>query len=131
MNRPMTRLLRGCIVVVAALTLTAGDCDGPNEPDDDGNVAALPDGPGKDLFTGGALCYTCHGEDATGTVLGPDLRDDVWLHGDGSVASIRQIIVEGVENPVEYPGAMPPEGGANLTNEQIELLAQFVHDISH
>lgn len=34
--------------------------------------------------SGGVTCYTCHGVDAKGTVLAPDLTANKWLWSDGS-----------------------------------------------
>ena len=69
---------------------------------------------GKRIFhgeAGGATCAGCHGSDAIGTPVGPDLASGKWLWGDGSVESITQTIANGVPEPKEHPGAMPPMGG--------------------
>ncbi|MEW5929302.1 MAG: c-type cytochrome [Gemmatimonadota bacterium] len=41
---------------------------------------------GKAVFSGRGNCAACHGGDARGTPLAPDLAGRVWLHGDGSYA---------------------------------------------
>ena len=46
-----------------------------------------------------------------GTPVGPDLASGKWLWGDGSLESITQTIANGVPEPKEHPGAMPPMGG--------------------
>ncbi len=73
-----------------------------------------------------APCTGCHGTDAKGTPLGPNLTDNKWLHGDGSVASIAHIITTGVPNPKSYRSGMPPMGGAELTRSQVLALADYL-----
>jgi cytochrome c oxidase cbb3-type subunit 3 len=41
------------------------------------------------------VCASCHGEKGEGLV-GPNLTDDFWLHTDGTLMSIRQVVVAGV-----------------------------------
>lgn len=40
-------------------------------------------------------CMACHGDNAQG-VIGPNLTDDYWINGDGTVNSIAKIIKNGV-----------------------------------
>ena len=69
---------------------------------------------GERIFHGaqGGTCAGCHGANAKGTPLGPNLTDGKWLWGDGSIASISKIISNGVPNPKDYRSAMPPRGAA-------------------
>jgi glucose/arabinose dehydrogenase/mono/diheme cytochrome c family protein len=80
---------------------------------------------------GGAPCAGCHGSDAKGTPLGPDLTSGHWLWGDGSVPAITQIITNGVSNPKEYRAAMPPMGGAQLSPAEVSAVAAYVWALSH
>jgi glucose/arabinose dehydrogenase/mono/diheme cytochrome c family protein len=80
---------------------------------------------------GGASCAGCHGENATGSPLGPSLTSGKWLWSDGSYAGILKTIREGVPNPKEYRSPMPPMGGAQLTPEQLAALAAYVWALSH
>jgi mono/diheme cytochrome c family protein len=80
---------------------------------------------------GGATCTGCHGADAKGTPLGPDLTSTQWLWGDGSYASIATIITEGVPHPKKYRSPMPPMGGAQLTSDQVSGLAAYIWGSSH
>jgi glucose/arabinose dehydrogenase/mono/diheme cytochrome c family protein len=80
---------------------------------------------------GGATCTGCHGADAKGTPLGPNLTDTHWLWGDGSYASIAKIITTGVPQPKQYRSPMPPLGGAQLTPDQISALAAYIWALSH
>ena len=80
-----------------------------------------------------AICYTCHGMDATGGPgnLGPNLTDGQWLHNDGSYGGIIGTIRGGVAQPMEAPGPMPPMGGASLTDEQLRAVAAYVYSLTH
>ena len=78
-----------------------------------------------------ASCTGCHGDDAKGTPLGPDLTSSQWLWGDGSLPSIKRIITEGVPQPKNYRSAMPPMGGAPLSPAEIDAVSAYVWAISH
>ena len=80
---------------------------------------------------GGATCTGCHGADAKGTPLGPDLTATEWLWGDGSYASIAKTITTGVPEPKKYRSPMPPMGGAQLTSDQVSALAAYIWALSH
>jgi len=80
---------------------------------------------------GGATCTGCHGADAKGTPLGPNLTDSQWLWGDGSYASIAKTITIGVPQPKKYRSPMPPMGGAPLTPDQVSALAAYIWALSH
>jgi glucose/arabinose dehydrogenase/mono/diheme cytochrome c family protein len=78
-----------------------------------------------------APCAGCHGTNAKGTPLGPDLTTSKWLWGDGSLQSITTIITNGVPHPKNYNEPMPPMGGAQLSPSQITAVASYVWAISH
>jgi glucose/arabinose dehydrogenase/mono/diheme cytochrome c family protein len=80
---------------------------------------------------GGAACAGCHGANATGSSLGPNLTGKRWLWSDGSYAGILNTIKKGVAHPREYRSPMPPMGGAQLTPEQLSALAAYVWALSH
>lgn len=80
---------------------------------------------------GGAACVGCHGADAKGTPLAPDLSDSQWIWGDGSLASIEEIIMKGVPMPKQHTGVMPPMGGAQLTKPQVHAVAAYLYALSH
>jgi glucose/arabinose dehydrogenase/mono/diheme cytochrome c family protein len=89
---------------------------------------------GRQIYNGqvgGAGCTGCHGMNAEGSTLGPPLTMKKWLWGDGSLASIQKIIVNGVQQPKKYRNIMPPLGGAQLTKEQISDLTAYVWTLSH
>jgi mono/diheme cytochrome c family protein len=82
---------------------------------------------GRRLFTGQGGCHACHGPQATGTALGPDLTDAEWLNAaEPTMDEIMRVIREGVAQPVRYPAPMPPMGGARLTDAQIHALAAYI-----
>jgi len=95
--------------------------------------AALPDGvtpamvaQGKKLFHGKAPCFACHGNDGQGGVA-PSLRDSVWVHSKGTYAEILDQIRRGI--PAESSAtklAMPPLGGAKLSEPEIRAVAAYV-----
>lgn len=101
-------------------------------------AADLPEGvtqdqftQGQQIFTGQGGCVACHGPDATGTQLGPDLTDGDWLNISGrDYDEIVQLIQTGVPQPVEHPGPMPPLGGASLSDQQVQDVAAYVYGIS-
>jgi glucose/arabinose dehydrogenase/mono/diheme cytochrome c family protein len=106
---------------------------------DAGALAALPAPPGatpaavalgQRVYTGGT-CVGCHGSDARGTPLGPDLTGSKWLWGDGSVQSIAKIITDGVPNPKEFRSPMPPMGGAQLSPSEVTAVADYIWALSH
>jgi glucose/arabinose dehydrogenase/mono/diheme cytochrome c family protein len=89
---------------------------------------------GDRIFHGqvsGATCTGCHGSDAKGTPLGPDLTDTQWLWSDGSYPAIAKTITDGVPQPKQYRSSMPPMGGAPLTSDQVSALAAYIWGLSH
>lgn len=87
---------------------------------------------GRQLFTGQGGCQACHGPQARGTQLAPNLTDATWLNLSEpvSVESIVTLIKTGVAQPKEHPAPMPPMGGANLSDEQVRALAGYVLSIA-
>jgi glucose/arabinose dehydrogenase/mono/diheme cytochrome c family protein len=79
----------------------------------------------------GATCAGCHGSNAKGTPLAPDLTDSQWIWGDGSLASITKTIRQGVPAPKQHTGVMPPMGGAQLTPQQLAAVSAYVYALSH
>jgi len=76
-------------------------------------------------------CAGCHGSDAKGSPQGADLTSGVWRWGDGSLEAIEQTITKGVPNPRNYPGTMPPLGGAELSQTDVAAVASYVWALSH
>jgi mono/diheme cytochrome c family protein len=80
---------------------------------------------------GGAPCAGCHGINGAGSPVGPNLTRGKWIWGDGSLNAIKTTINNGVPKPKNFPGAMPPKGGAQLTPEQVDAVAAYVWSIGH
>ncbi len=89
---------------------------------------------GQGLFAEGT-CTRCHQEGGVGSPRAPDLTDGDWLHGDGSLAGIQDVIFWGVKKSElkdpERPFAMNPEGGMNLEWDEVRALAAYVWSLSN
>jgi mono/diheme cytochrome c family protein len=85
---------------------------------------------GDKLFHG-AACAACHGADAKGTPLGPDLTAGTWLWSDGSLQALRDTIQKGVPAPKRYRSAMPPMGGAQLSDSDLAAVTAYVWAVGH
>jgi mono/diheme cytochrome c family protein len=86
---------------------------------------------GRELYAGQAGCQACHGPRGSGSMLGPDLTDGEWMHISGpDPDELAGVIRRGVPQPQEYPGPMPPMGGATLSDEQIEALAGYLASLN-
>jgi glucose/arabinose dehydrogenase len=89
---------------------------------------------GEKVFRGlqsNGTCTGCHGSDGRGTQVGSNLTDTAWIWGNGSLTSIKQIIVKGVPTARQSIGAMPPLGAAPLTDADVDAVAAYVYAISH
>jgi mono/diheme cytochrome c family protein len=63
--------------------------------------------------------------------MAPDLTDNTWIHGDGSLSFIEHTVTTGVPQPKSHPAPMPPMGGASLTPDQVKAVAAYVYSLSH
>lgn len=86
---------------------------------------------GDGIYHSQAPCAGCHGGSGEGTPLGPALTGKEWLWSDGSFAGIQKTITEGVSQPKKYRSPMPPNGGAQLTPEQLSAVSAYVWSLSH
>lgn len=77
------------------------------------------------------VCTACHGAGGVGSPAAPALNDAEWLHISGNYEEIVTIILNGVAQPKQYPGAMPPRGGGPFTDEQVRAIAAYVFALSH
>ena len=87
---------------------------------------------GQRLFSQKGICFSCHGSAGEGTQVAPDLTDDEWIHleGEVTVAAISAVISAGVSAPKRHAAMMPPKGGGNITEEEVEDIAAYVYSLS-
>lgn len=109
-------MMRAIVAAMCTLALTGG-----------GVTAQVS---GKAVFEAKGMCFACHGKDAKGTPLAPNLTDAEWLNVDGTLPAIIALIEKGVPKPVKHPAPMPPMGGAKLSREEIEAVAAYVKELS-
>jgi mono/diheme cytochrome c family protein len=131
-----------------SLTAPAGDiikaeAKPPEGTHPDAGTAVLPVPPGAThemvalgsrIYHGevaGGTCTACHGENGTGSPLGPDLTKNKWLWSDGSWAGITKTITDGVSMPKQYRSPMPAMGGSQLTPDQASAVGAYVWSLSH
>jgi cytochrome c oxidase cbb3-type subunit III len=72
---------------------------------------------GKAVFVG--KCAACHGIEGQG-VIGPNLADNYWLHGDGTAKMIAKTVSEGV------PAKGMPPWGPVLSPDELTQVTVFV-----
>ena len=106
-----------------------------------GNALPIPPGGSPDqvalgdrIYHGqaaGGTCAGCHSADGKGTAVGANLVDGKWLWSDGSVAGITHTVESGVPKAKEHIGAMPPNGGAQLSPAEVAAVADYVWAIGH
>jgi cytochrome c oxidase cbb3-type subunit 3 len=75
---------------------------------------------GKKLFVGANLCYTCHREDGGGLV-GPNLTDDYWIHGN-SPDSLAASIVNGFPDK----GMLPYGNTTKMSDEEVMQVVSYI-----
>jgi len=116
-----------------AATDTAATTPAPTTPGPTGAAPAgnPPPGATPEMVAAGqqtfnTVCVACHGPDAKGTPLAPNLTDSEWINTDGSYQGIISIVQNGVPQPKQYPSPMPPMGGASLTEQQVREVAAYV-----
>lgn len=86
---------------------------------------------GEHVFLSVGGCALCHGDEATG-LMGPDLTDDVWLDAKGSYSTIGRIIARGISEAASTRGVkMPPRGGSDVTDAELDQVAAYVWYLSH
>jgi mono/diheme cytochrome c family protein len=66
-----------------------------------------------------------------GPQWGPTSEAGSGSGGDGSLESIMKTIENGVPEPKEHPGAMPPMGGVTLPETDLKAVAAYVWVVGH
>lgn len=84
---------------------------------------------GAVIYRGGT-CPVCHHWEGQGNRRGPDLTDEEWLHGDGSLAAVRAAIETGFRHGAgrRFRGKyeMWPLGGMELDEGDVDALTAYV-----
>ena len=75
---------------------------------------------GKADFEG--KCVACHGPQGQG-IIGPNLTDNFWIHGKGTLGDIAKVVSEGVNDK-----GMPPWGPVLKPDELVEVVV-YVHSL--
>lgn len=75
---------------------------------------------GAEVFAG--KCLACHGDKGQG-LIGPNLTDDFWLHGKGTLLDVQTVVANGVPEK-----GMPPWAAILTPEEMIDVVA-FVHSL--
>lgn len=116
MKMERTKAVLGAAAVVLGLSATAL-----------GGVVAQEQ-EGKAIFEGKGTCFVCHGKDAKGTVLAPDLTDGEWLNFPGrpTAKQARELVTEGVPKPRKHPAPMLPMAGVSLSDEELAQVVDYV-----
>lgn len=120
--------MRHVFIAGLATALAVAAAPAATAPAPPGDHSLRQDSPGQALFRGKGNCFTCHGQDATGTPLAPDLTDSAWVNFEARPdrEAVEGLIREGVARPKQHPAPMPPMGGARLSDEEITQLAEYV-----
>ena len=93
-------------------------------------VPAADSAAGDALFRGVGRCAGCHGAAGEGVDgLGPNLRDEAWLHG-GSRREIRAVIAQGAPAARGGFSVMMPAYGGQLDAGQLAQLTAYVWTLS-
>ncbi len=85
---------------------------------------------GTTIFHGPGNCFTCHGQDAKGTSLAPDLTatTHLWV---STYPTYVDLIKKGVPQPKQHPAPMLPRGGSQITDDQVAAVAAYEWSLSH
>lgn len=125
----------GIFLAAAALAGCASSAGPAEAPSPAGGGAALTSTPeliaqGQQIFAGPGRCRVCHGDGGVGGRFGPNLTDDEWAWIDPSSPTAMSDLVERIRQGVSEPrisdSGMPPMGGANLSDEQLQALAAYI-----
>lgn len=67
-------------------------------------------------------CASCHGDKGQG-LIGPNLTDDFWINGDGTLVAIAKVINDGV------PAKGMPPWGALLSEDEVYAVSSYVKSL--
>jgi len=84
---------------------------------------------GEVVFHGPGNCYACHGSKGAGSIA-PSLADEIWIHSKGTLEEVTAQVINGVPKEAAKSGiAMPPKGGAALTDDDVKAVAAYVYSL--
>ena len=85
---------------------------------------------GQEVSSGIGGCANCHGPEAGG-LKGPDLTDTEWWHAEGTyLAIVRQILVRVPLDQSTSGVVMPPRGGSQIRDPDVQAVAAYVWALS-
>lgn len=123
----------GSIVSCAGTQVSEDDSDGLSDIHEIASISTEQLALGESMWKQG-MCYKCHRDDGTGGERAPDLTDSDWLHCDGSVEGILEVIIAGVGKDKmidkSRPFSMNPATNLIKDEKQLEALAAFVWNMS-
>ena len=128
-SKPTGMLFVAALVASCASAAEPETATGP-APVADAGVTSTPEliADGQQIF--GGACSVCHGTGAIGGQFGPDLTDDEWAWIDPTsptaLSDLANLIRTGVMEPRISDSGMPPMGGRNLTDAQLNALAAYI-----
>ncbi len=116
---------QGMMPAKGGAPLTEAEVDELAQAVASGNPTSSP------LFMGKGTCFACHGPQGKGNpALGaPNLTDQIWRFGNGSVADVKYTVSHGVNFPGDPKSrqAVMPSWQDRLTETEIKKLAVYVH----
>jgi mono/diheme cytochrome c family protein len=135
-STPVRRDLFFFVTLSAVLAACASPCASQPKSVSAGSLRSPPGATAEEVAQGQRLfrksaCTGCHGPEAKGTALAPDLTAGIWLWSDGTLPALRKTISEGVAKPRKFVVAMPPKGGMPFTEAELTDIATYVWAISH
>jgi cytochrome c oxidase cbb3-type subunit 3 len=105
---------------MAPIQLALSESKKQGYPDEDiQQMTSVPErvGTGKKVFV--EKCAACHGPQAQG-IIGPNLTDSFWIHGNGKPGAIAKVISEGV------PDKGMPSWGPLMARDELMAVAAYI-----
>jgi mono/diheme cytochrome c family protein len=132
MSLTLGRRLQFAIPALLTLALTA--CGHSDDQHAEAGAEITPElvAEGAAAYIAVGTCAACHGADAQGGPLGPDLTDGNWIWVDPSsptlLSDVMTVIREGVPQPRDAAMPMLPMGGATISDAQLRAISAYLID---
>ena len=105
--------------VDAYITATGGGVD-------EANVEYLTEASdltaGKEIFS--TTCFVCHAADGGGNAIGPNLTDEYWINGDGTISAIYKVIKYGGRD-----GRGMQSWSGDLSAKKMQQVASYIKSL--